>query len=57
MSLSQDSLSLTVPTTPSTLSLSLPAPGVASSVPPSIASIPAEKLSIWTFFRYTRVLK
>ncbi|KAH7113402.1 hypothetical protein EDB81DRAFT_309461 [Dactylonectria macrodidyma] len=49
----QDSLSLTVPTTPSMLSLSLPAPSVASSAPPSIASLPAEKLLIWTF-RYAR---
>ncbi|KAH6959796.1 hypothetical protein BKA56DRAFT_601255, partial [Ilyonectria sp. MPI-CAGE-AT-0026] len=49
-----DSLSLTVPTTPSTLNLFLPAPSVASSAPLSIASIPAEKLSIWTFFRYAR---
>ncbi|KAJ0132244.1 Uncharacterized protein HZ326_24667 [Fusarium oxysporum f. sp. albedinis] len=54
MSFSQDSLSLTVPTTPSTPNLSLPAPSVASSAPPSIASIPTEKLSIWTFFRYSR---
>ncbi|KAH7114567.1 hypothetical protein B0J13DRAFT_573501 [Dactylonectria estremocensis] len=53
MSFSQDSLFLTVPTTPSTLNLSFPAPSVASSDPPSIASIPAEKLSIWTF-RYAR---
>ncbi|KAG7424404.1 ATP-dependent DNA helicase pif1 [Fusarium oxysporum f. sp. raphani] len=49
-----DSLSLTVPTTPSTPNLTLPAPSVASSAPPSIASIPTEKLSIWTFFRYAR---
>ncbi|KAG7403230.1 putative AC transposase [Fusarium oxysporum f. sp. rapae] len=54
MPFSQDSLSLTVPTTPSTPNLSLPAPSVASSAPPSIASIPTEKLSIWTFFRYAR---
>ncbi|KAG7408597.1 putative AC transposase [Fusarium oxysporum f. sp. rapae] len=54
MSFSQDSLSLTVPTAPSTPNLTLPAPSVASSAPPSIASIPTEKLSIWTFFRYAR---
>ncbi|PNP59312.1 hypothetical protein FNYG_14943 [Fusarium nygamai] len=54
MPVSQDSLSLTVPTTPFTPNLSLPAPSVASSAPPSIASIPTEKLSIWTFFRYAR---
>ncbi|KAH7187769.1 hypothetical protein DER44DRAFT_753752 [Fusarium oxysporum] len=54
MSFSQDSLSLTVPTTPSTPNLTLPAPSVASSAPPSIASIPTKKLSIWTFFRYAR---
>ncbi|RKK18961.1 hypothetical protein BFJ66_g17896 [Fusarium oxysporum f. sp. cepae] len=54
MSFSHDSLSLTVPTTPSTPNLTLPAPSVASSAPPSIASIPTEKLSIWTFFRYAR---
>ncbi|KAL5603935.1 hypothetical protein FOVSG1_006685 [Fusarium oxysporum f. sp. vasinfectum] len=54
MPFSQDSLSLTVPTTPFTPNLSLPAPSVASSAPPSIASISTEKLSIWTFFRYVR---
>ncbi|EFZ03309.2 Ribonuclease H-like protein [Metarhizium robertsii ARSEF 23] len=54
MSFSQDSLSLPVPTTPSTLTVPMPAPSVASSAPPSIASIPAEKPSIWTFFRYAR---
>ncbi|PVI00017.1 hypothetical protein DM02DRAFT_655787 [Periconia macrospinosa] len=54
MSFSLDPLSLTIPTTPSTLNLSLPEPSVASSAPPSIPSIPAEKSSIWTFFRYAR---
>jgi hypothetical protein len=54
MSFSQDSLSATVPRTPSTSSVSLPAPSAAASTPPSIASIPAEKPSIWTFFRYAR---
>lgn len=47
-------MSLTVPTTPSTPSLSLPVPSVVSSASPSITSIRAEKLSIWTFFRYAR---
>jgi hypothetical protein len=47
-------LSLTVPTAPSTLTIPMPAPSVASSAPPSIASIAAEKPSIWTFFRYAR---
>ncbi|KAK2470391.1 hypothetical protein H9L39_18008 [Fusarium oxysporum f. sp. albedinis] len=52
MSFSKDSLSPTVPTTPSTLNLSLPTPSIASSALLSIASIPSEKPSIWTFFRY-----
>jgi hypothetical protein len=54
VSFSQDALSLTVPPTPSTPTLSLPAPTVASTASSSIASIPAEKLSIWTFFRHAR---
>ena len=54
MSCSQNSLSLTVPTTPSTPNISLPDPSVTSSASPSIVSIPAEKPSIWTFFRHAR---
>lgn len=57
MSFLQDSLSLTVPTTPSTLNLCLLAPSVTSSAPSSNASIPAEKPSIWTFFRYAKGLE
>ncbi|KAM3549148.1 hypothetical protein ARSEF4850_009010 [Beauveria asiatica] len=54
MSFSNYSSSLTAPTTSSTLNLPSLQPSATGSPHPSTGSIPAEKPSIWTFFRYAR---
>lgn len=54
MSFSNYSSSLAAPTTSSTLNLPSLEPSATGSPHPSTGSIPAEKPSIWTFFRYAR---